>query len=346
MSLTYQEAGVDTNKAERVLSRFGNFLKDRPKNPNLLSGIGPFASCFSLKELLTDYEDPLLVTACDGIGTKLKLALDWGDISRLGEDLVAMNVNDLLCVGATPLLFLDYFACGSLKEEQLFTLLKSIQTGCELAGCSLAGGETAEMPGLYQEEDFDLGGFSVGLVDRKKVLGGEKVRPGDVLIALSSSGLHSNGYSLMRKLIEKTGISPEGSTPFGTGTWKETLLKPTLIYVSALKPLLPSLSGLAHLTGEGLLGNLPRVLPAGTKAVVHSRKWNLPPLFEWIQKEANLPMLEMLNTFNCGVGMIAVTDPSHSDTVLKHLESTGIRSWIVGEVEKTSEVEPFVDWVK
>ncbi|NBX75514.1 MAG: phosphoribosylformylglycinamidine cyclo-ligase [Proteobacteria bacterium] len=346
MSLTYQEAGVDTNKAERVLSRFGSFLKDRPKNPHLLSGIGPFASCFSLKEILRDYDDPLLVTACDGIGTKLKLALDWGDISRLGEDLVAMNVNDLLCVGATPLVFLDYFACGSLVEDQLLTLLKSIQVGCELAGCSLAGGETAEMPGLYQEKDFDLGGFSVGLVDRAKVLGGERVRPGDVLIALSSSGLHSNGYSLVRKLIDKTQITPDGLTPFGTGTWRETLLKPTLIYVSALKPLLPRLSGLAHLTGEGLLGNLPRVLPSGTKAVVRSKDWKLPPLFDWIQKEANLPIREMLNTFNCGVGMMAVANPSQSDSILKHLENTGIQSWVIGEVQKTSESEPFVDWIK
>lgn len=346
MSLTYQDAGVDTGKAERVLSRFSGFLKSRPKNPGLLSGIGPFASCFSLKEVLLQYEDPILVTACDGIGTKLKLALDWEDISRLGEDLVAMNVNDLLCVGATPLLFLDYFACGSLHEEQLLTLLKSIQVGCELAGCSLAGGETAEMPGLYQRQDFDLGGFSVGLVDRSKILGGNKVFPGHHLIALASSGLHSNGYSLIRKLIDRLGMDPEEKPPFATHTWRETLLTPTLIYVSAVKSILPLLSGLAHLTGEGLIGNLPRVLPQGTKANVYASHWVFPPLFDWIQKQAKLSDLEMLNTFNCGVGMIAITSPAQSDSVIKHFQQNGIHAWLVGEIEKTTGLEPFVEWLR
>lgn len=345
MTLTYQEAGVDPQKAEKVLSRFGAFLKSRPTNPNLLSGIGPFASCFSLKETLSNYQDPVLVTSCDGVGTKLKLALDWGDISQLGEDLVAMNANDLLCVGATPLLFLDYFACGSLEEEQLFTILKSIQKGCELAECSLAGGETAEMPGLYHKSDFDLGGFVVGLVDRSQILGGNKVLPGDHLLALSSTGLHSNGYSLIRKLIERKGITPKDSSPFGPETWQQALLKPTRIYVSAIKPILSQLSGLAHLTGEGLLGNLPRVLPSGTKATIHSAKWTFPPLFSWIQNEAKLSTNEMLSTFNCGVGMIAITSPSHSGAVLKHLQQSGITSWKVGEIEKSSGAEPFVDWI-
>jgi len=345
MSVTYQEAGVDPQKAERVLDRFSEFLKQRPRNPHLLSGIGPFASCFSLKELLSDFSDPVLATSCDGVGTKLKLALDWGDISQLGEDLVAMNVNDLLCVGALPQLFLDYFACGSLKEEQLFVLLKSIQKGCELAGCSLAGGETAEMPGLYQGADFDLGGFALGFVERSKILGGEKVVPGHHLIALSSSGLHSNGYSLIRKLVEQSKIKANDPTPFGSETWQVTLLKPTRIYVSAIKPVLPYLSGLAHLTGEGLIGNLPRVLPVGTKATVHAKHWAFPPLFTWIQNEAKLTSFEMLNTFNCGVGMIAITSPSHSDTVLNHLRQSGITSWKIGEVEQNSGPEPVVDWI-
>jgi len=344
MSLSYKDAGVDTNKAEKALSDFSRFLKTRPRNPYLLSGIGPFASCFSLKDILCNYSDPVLVTCCDGVGTKLKLALDWDHISELGQDLVAMNVNDLLCTGATPLLFLDYYACGSLVESQLLTLLTSIQKACELAECSLAGGETAEMPGLYQQGDFDLGGFSVGMVDRSHILGGNKVQIGDELIALESSGVHSNGYSLIRKIIEANKINPNDLCPFDSRTWREVILAPTLIYVSALKPLLPLLSGLAHLTGEGLTGNLPRILPSGYKAQIDSKKWPFPPLFQWIQKETALSTEAMLNTFNCGVGMVAVCSPEHSSKVISGLESAGVRSWQIGKIAESNQSEPEVEW--
>lgn len=345
MSLSYKAAGVDTHKAERVLSDFGHFLKTRPKSPHLLSGIGPFASCFSLKDILRDYSDPVLVTCCDGIGTKLKLALDWNHISELGQDLVAMNVNDLLCTGATPLLFLDYYACGSLVENQLLTLLTSIQKACELADCSLAGGETAEMPGLYQHSDFDLGGFSVGLVERNRILGGDKVRIGDELIAIESSGLHSNGYSLVRKVLEQNKINPDERCPFDSRTWREVILAPTLIYVSALKPLLPFLSGLAHLTGEGLIGNLPRILPPGCKALVDSKKWPFPPLFQWLQKETALVTEAMLETFNCGVGMVAVCSAENSHKVISQLKNVNIQSWRIGSIAESSESEPKVEWL-
>lgn len=345
MTFTYKSSGVDTNKAEHILSRFSQFQKQRPKNQNLLSGIGPFASCFSLKDTLSRFSDPVLVTSCDGVGTKLKLALDWGDLSGLGQDLVAMNVNDLLCVGATPLVFLDYFACGSLKEEQLLTLLKSIQLACELSDCSLAGGETAEMPGLYQENDFDLGGFVVGLVDRPNILGGDKIKPGDTVIAIESSGIHSNGFSLVRKLITEKNILPNDITPFSNKTWKETLLEPTQIYARSLKPVLSQLNGLAHITGEGIPGNLPRILPDGLKAVLSRTHFSFPPLFSWLQKAAALSDAEMVETFNCGIGMIAVVSPSQSKIITDHLASWELNSWPIGSIETSNQNEPTIEWV-
>ncbi|NDD05202.1 MAG: phosphoribosylformylglycinamidine cyclo-ligase, partial [Proteobacteria bacterium] len=286
MTLTYKQSGVDIHTAENALNEFSGFLKSRPNDPRLLNGIGFFASCFALKDSISKLADPLLVTCCDGVGTKSKLALDWGFLLGLGQDLVAMNANDLICTGATPLVFLDYYACGSLQKSQLLTLLKSIQEGCELAECSLAGGETAEMPGLYQGEDFDLGGFSVGIVDRSQLLGAEKVKEGHVLIGIESSGIHSNGYSLVRQLIAARDLQPFEKAPFDQRNWREVLLAPTHIYVKALKPLLPSLSGLAHITGEGLFGNLPRILPTGTKGIIHSKSWHFPDLFSWLQRES------------------------------------------------------------
>ena len=344
MTISYKESGVDTLKAETILNRFSDFQKSRPKNPFLLSGIGPFASCFSLKEILSEMEDPLLVSCCDGVGTKSKLASDWEELSGLGQDLVAMNVNDLICVGARPLVFLDYYACGNLEEKQLLTLLKSIQNACELAGCSLAGGETAEMPGVYQNGDFDLGGFSVGIVDRKKTLGSEKVLVGDVIIAIESSGFHSNGYSLVRKIVESRGIKPNDRVPFGTQSWRETLLKPTLIYSQTLEPIYQKLHALAHITGEGITGNLPRVLPPRTQAVLELNKFELSPLFHWIQQEAKLSLMEMFGTFNCGWGMLAVTSLSDSVSVLDHLTKSGLRSQVVGEVKSSQAEEPSIEW--
>ncbi len=338
--LTYEKSGVDPNKADQIIEHFSGFLKTRPRDPRLLSGIGPYASCFSLKETLSRFEDPLLVSCCDGVGTKSKLALDWGAIDRLGEDLVAMNVNDLLCVGATPLVFLDYYACGKLDSNQLLPLLKSIQLACEMAECSLAGGETAEMPGLYVDQDFDLAGFSVGLVDRKNILGETKVRPGDCLVALESNGLHSNGYSLVRKLIEQEKLNPNENTPFSSQTWKEALLKPTTIYVKALKPILNSLTGLAHITGGGINGNLPRILPVATEAHVSFEKLVLSPLFNWIKNKTGLSQNQMLDTFNCGVGMIAACRPENTDSLLAHLEQSGLRAQRIGTVESSSAKEP------
>jgi phosphoribosylformylglycinamidine cyclo-ligase len=344
--ITYQKAGVDPEKAASILGSFASYLSTRPRDPRLLSGIGPFASCYSLKDLIQDAADPILVTCCDGVGTKLKLALDWNDLSGLGHDLVAMNVNDLLCAGAKPLLFLDYYACGQLKEAQLSQLLRSIQAGCELAQCSLAGGETAELPGLYQADDFDLAGFSVGIADRSELLSPAKVTPGDRIIAIESSGFHSNGYSLVRKLVDKTGIKPTDCPEFSSETWAQLLLKPTLIYVPWLTPILKArrVHALAHITGGGLYENLPRVLPTGIKAVIDSQAWNIPPLFTWAQKAAGLSTEQLLSTFNCGVGMLAMTTPAEAKTLIAELGAAKLRAWDVGQIEATDGKGPQVVW--
>lgn len=334
--ITYQNAGVDPDKAGKILSHFSQYLKTRPKDPNVLSGIGPYASCYSLKDIFTKYSDPVLVTSCDGVGTKAKLAHDWGAIDNLGEDLVAMNVNDLLCIGAKPIQFLDYFACGKLDEAQLGTLLRSIQKGCELAGCALVGGETAEMPGMYHGGEFDLAGFAVGVVERNAILGPSRVKVGDVILAVESNGVHSNGYSLVRKIVE-------GSKTV-EATLKQDLLKPTIIYVPAFLDIIPKLSALAHITGGGLFENLPRVLPKGVTAKIESKSWEFPSLFKWIQNAAEITVEDMLKTFNCGVGMIAIVPPNEVSAVVKHLASHSLRSWKIGVIEKsTSDATP-VHW--
>lgn len=344
VKLTYQESGVDPDKADTILESFSDFLKSRPRDPNLLSGIGPYASCYRLSPTLKDMKDPLLVTCCDGVGTKVKLALDWGKLDTLGEDLVAMNVNDMLCVGALPTAFLDYYACGKLDSRQLGELLKSIQKACEMAGCVLAGGETAEMPGMYSGKDFDLAGFSVGIVDSGKMLGSQAVQEGDSLVAIASSGVHSNGYSLVRKIVEKNHLNPDEKNPFDGRTWRETLLAPTIIYVPHLREKLNSLHGLAHITGGGLFGNLPRILSSGQKAVVDSKRWPFSPLFRWLQKEASLSDQELLSTFNAGVGIIAALPASSEADFLSHCKKKGLHAVTIGQVAKSSEAEPHVEW--
>jgi len=342
---SYQDAGVDADKADNILSSFAGFLKSRPKDPNLISGIGPYASCYSLREFVGNSKDPVLVTCCDGVGTKLKLALEWGDISGLGSDLLAMNVNDLLCAGAKPILFLDYYACGKLEENQLSTLLKSIQTACEISQCTLAGGETAEMPGIYADKDFDLAGFAVGVADRSELFQPQKVVPGDRLVAFPSSGFHSNGYSLVRKIVEKEGILPEDKTPFEPQTtWREALLKPTTIYVPWLSSRLTKFRALAHLTGGGLLGNLPRVLPEHHQAIVHSKLWEIPGIFRWFQQKAGLSQSQLLSTFNCGVGMIGVVPEKSVAALLSEFKAAEIPCWEIGHVERSPNQEPQVVW--
>ena len=344
--LDYKKAGVDIDKADKAIETFLRFQKTRPSHPSILGGIGPYASCFSLKPWIEKCEDPVLVTSCDGVGTKVKLAFDWGKTDTLGQDLVGMNVNDLLCVGARPLLFLDYFATGKLNSTMLGELLKSIQLACEQAQCFLVGGETAEMPGVYQGEEFDLAGFTVGIVDRKNVLGAEKVIIGDRILALASSGFHSSGYSLVRKVIEKEKLKPEGKAPEGMGTWKEVLLAPTTFYIAPLLPHLGQIHALAHITGGGLLENVPRVLPKNTVARIHKKHWPLNALFKWFQSKTKLSDQEFLTTFNCGVGMVAIGEEKQLEKLIGPLERVGIKAWFVGSVEKSSKAEPHVDWIE
>lgn len=340
MALTYKDAGVDPDKAAQTLSQFAQYLKGRPKDPALLSGIGPFASCYSLKSLMGEYHDPVLVTSCDGVGTKTKLALEWGYLDGLGQDLVAMNVNDLLCAGAKPLLFLDYFATGKLKEQELLQILKSIQQGCEIAGCSLAGGETSEMPGVYHGGDFDLAGFTVGIVERERILGQHRVTHGDRLLALPSSGIHSNGYSLVREICARDKIQPNDTSPFNGQTWREALLAPTMIYVPQLREILPSCHAAAHITGGGLFENLPRVVPRGFRARVSSATWRISEVFLWLQERSGISTKELLSTFNCGVGMILVCDERSASSVVNHLEHQGVLCRDIGVIEDTKQDTP------
>jgi phosphoribosylformylglycinamidine cyclo-ligase len=341
--LTYKDSGVDQDNAENILSSFSSYLKTRPRDPAILSGIGPFASCYSLKSMLNQYRDPILVTCCDGVGTKAAVALEWGELSGLGADLVAMNVNDLLCAGAAPFLFLDYYACGKLNNINLSALLKSIQAACEVAGCSLVGGETAEMPGIYQNQDFDLAGFSVGMAEKEFMLGAHRVKVGDRLVAIASSGPHSNGYSLIRKLVEREKLAPDEKTPFSEETWREVLLKPTIIYVPYLKDDFASIHALAHLTGGGLFGNLPRVLPANTQAVVDSKAWRMTPIFYWLQQKTGLGIQDLLTTFNGGVGMVAVCSENISRHLIERLNQAGLTAYDIGDVQ-TAVGEPDVMW--
>lgn len=343
---TYKDSGVDQERADQTLQSFAEYQKSRPRDPNILTGIGPFASLYALGDLLKHVKDPLLATSCDGVGTKCILALRWGELNFLGQDLVAMNVNDVLCVGAKPIVFLDYYACGNLKADQLTTLLKSIQRGCELAGCSLVGGETAEMPGLYRDNDFDLAGFTVGLVDRNQMIGSQLVTKGARLIALGSSGFHSNGYSLVRRWVESQNINPDALALGSQATWRETLLSPTKIYTKSVGGVVGEIQAAAHITGGGLFGNLVRVIPNGLKAVVDSKRWPFSTLFLWGQKTSGLSTVEMLNTFNCGVGMILIVAPEKAKQVMGHLSGEGETVWDIGQVEaSTPQAEPQVDWV-
>lgn len=339
---TYQKAGVDPHKAAQAIASFAAYLQTRPKDPNILSGVGPFASCYSLKGYGVDHL--VMVTCCDGVGTKLKLALEWKDLSSLGTDLVAMNVNDCLCVGALPAVFLDYYSCSALKTEDYLALLKGIQQACETSGCSLVGGETAEMPGLYQNGDFDLAGFTVGFAHRENLLGPNKVEVGDRLLAIGSSGFHSNGYSLVRKLVEREKIRPEDRPEFDSRTWREILLAPTHIYVGAVKPLLTKAHALAHITGGGLYENLPRVLPEQVSAKILSESWQLPPLFQWAQNAAHLSQEQLLSTFNCGVGMIVICSAEDTTPFQHQIESSGHTCWEIGEIIPRAAQESAVLW--
>jgi phosphoribosylformylglycinamidine cyclo-ligase len=328
--LTYKDAGVDIAAGDALVERIKPLARSTHR-PGVLGGIGGFGGLFTLP--VDRYRQPVLVAGTDGVGTKLKLAIDLGRYDTVGIDLVAMCVNDVVVQGAEPLFFLDYYAAGYLDVPVAEAVISGIAEGCRQAGAALLGGETAELPGMYAGRDFDLAGFAVGVVERDQLIDGTTIAPGDVLLGLGSSGPHSNGYSLVRRIVERSGA--DLSRPFSDGrSLGEVLLTPTRIYV---KPLLAALAtgavrGLAHITGGGLPLNVVRVLPASVDAVIDRRRWQLPAVFDWLKAEGNVPDDELLRTFNCGIGMVAVVARDQADAVAAGLTAAGESVAIIGEV--------------
>ena len=332
--LTYRDAGVDIDAGNALVNAIGP-LAAKTARTGLLGGIGGFGGLFDLKPC--GFKDPLLVAATDGVGTKLKLAIETGAHDGIGIDLVAMNVNDLVVQGAEPLFFLDYFACGKLDVGVASRVIAGVAEGCREAGCALIGGETAEMPGLYAAGDYDLAGFSVGAVERAELLPRTDLEAGDAILALPSSGVHSNGFSLVRRVVERSGLGWNSPAPFAAGkTLGEALVTPTRIYVRPLLQAMRETKGikaLAHITGGGLTENIPRVLPDGLAADINLRSFELPPVFRWLQAEAGLDDAEMLRTFNCGVGMVIVVARTKADAVEASLRNEGESPWHLGRLD-------------
>ncbi|MDP4034045.1 MAG: phosphoribosylformylglycinamidine cyclo-ligase [Pseudorhodobacter sp.] len=328
--LTYADAGVDINAGNALVDRIKPAAK-RTQRPGTMSGLGGFGALFDLKA--AGYIDPVLVAATDGVGTKLRIAIDTGNVDTIGIDLVAMCVNDLVCQGAEPLFFLDYFATGKLDVDQAARIIEGIGAGCADSGCALIGGETAEMPGMYQHGDFDLAGFAVGAMERGTELPAT-VAAGDVLLGLASNGVHSNGYSFVRKVVALSGLGWDAAAPFGEGTLGAALLAPTRLYVkSALAAVRAGgVHALAHITGGGLSENPPRVLPEGLACEIDLGAWALPPVFRWLAQTAGMSEPELLKTFNCGIGMIAVVAPERAETLSKLLTAEGETVVRLGQV--------------
>ena len=329
-SITYADAGVDIDAGNALVERIKPAAK-RTNRPGVMAGLGGFGALFDLKG--AGYVDPILVAATDGVGTKLRIAIDTGNVDGVGVDLVAMCVNDLVCQGAEPLFFLDYFATGKLETEQAARIIEGIAKGCEGSGCALIGGETAEMPGMYTEGDFDLAGFAVGAMERGADLPRD-VASGDVLLGLASDGVHSNGYSLVRKLVEMSGLGWDAQCPWSDGSLGQVLLTPTRLYV---KPALAAVRAggvhaLAHITGGGLTENLPRVLPETMGAQIDLDSWDLPGVFKWMAETGSISEAEMLKTFNCGVGMILVVAEDQAETLQNMLVEAGEAVHVMGKV--------------
>ncbi|AKD26079.1 phosphoribosylaminoimidazole synthetase [Polynucleobacter duraquae] len=326
--LSYRDAGVDIDAGDDLVDRIKPLAK-KTMREGVLAGIGGFGALF---EVPKRYKEPVLVSGTDGVGTKLRLAFEWNRHDTIGQDLVAMSVNDILVQGAEPLFFLDYFACGKLTVDTAATVVGGIATGCELSGCALIGGETAEMPGMYPPGEYDLAGFAVGAVEKSKIITGATIAPGDVVLAIASSGAHSNGYSLVRKIIERAGAKPTddlGGRPLG-----DVVMAPTQIYVKPLLKLINEINvkGMAHITGGGLVDNVPRVLPENTQAVLHRDSWQMPELFRWLQMKGGVADAEMVRVFNCGIGMVVIVSASQADAAIQSLKAEGLHAWMVGEV--------------
>ena len=330
--LSYADAGVDIAAGNALVERIKPAVK-RTDRPGVMAGLGGFGALFDLRA--AGYEDPVLVAATDGVGTKLRIAIDTGHVSGVGIDLVAMCVNDLICQGAEPLFFLDYFATGKLQIEAAAQVIEGIAEGCQRAGCALIGGETAEMPGMYDGGDFDLAGFAVGALERGRSLP-RSVADGDVLLGLASDGVHSNGFSLLRKVADHAGLSWDDAAPFASGSLGAECLVPTRLYVAPFMTCMrhEGLHGLAHITGGGLTENLPRILPAGLGAEVDLDVWTLPPIFRWLAQAGGIDDREMLRAFNCGIGMVASVAKDAADQIEAALTGAGEVVYRLGHVQK------------
>ena len=327
-NLSYRDAGVDIDAGDRLVENIKPYAK-RTMRPEILAGIGGFGA---LVEISKKYRNPVLVAGTDGVGTKLKLAFELGKHDSVGIDLVAMSANDILVQGAEPLFFLDYFACGRLDVDIATRVVKGIAAGCEQAGCALIGGETAEMPGMYPEGEYDLAGFAVGVVEKDMIITGLTIQPGDALLGLASSGAHSNGYSLIRKIIENGKI--DLSTDLNGIPLVDLIMSPTRIYVKPLLELMRHLpiKGMAHITGGGLVENIPRVLPENIMAILQKSAWEMPPLFHWLQQQGNITDSEMHRVFNCGIGMVIIIAQEHIETATEILKSAGETVWQIGTI--------------
>jgi phosphoribosylformylglycinamidine cyclo-ligase len=334
-SISYRDAGVDIDAGDALVEDIKPFAK-RTMRPEVLAGIGGFGSLF---EVPKKYKNPVLVSGTDGVGTKLKLAFQLNKHDTVGIDLVAMSVNDILVQGAEPLFFLDYFACGKLEVGTAGQVIKGIAAGCEQAGCALVGGETAEMPGMYPAGEYDLAGFAVGCVEKDAIINGSTIVPGDVVLGLASSGAHSNGYSLVRKLIDMSGVDLDSD--FHGKPFRDVVMAPTRIYVKPLLKLLAALpvKGMAHITGGGLTGNVPRVLPESVTAEIDSAAWTLPPLFQWLQQQGNVTHDEMHRTFNCGIGMAVIVSAADAEQAQRLLEAEGETVYRIGHVRQRNNGE-------
>jgi len=328
-SLSYRDAGVDIDAGDQLVENIKPYAK-RTMRPEVLSGIGGFGG---LVEISKKYQEPVLVSGTDGVGTKLKLAFELNIHDTVGIDLVGMSVNDILVQGAEPLFFLDYFACGKLNVPAATEVIKGIASGCAQAGCALIGGETAEMPGMYPVGEYDLAGFAVGVVEKANIITGDKICAGDVVLGLASNGAHSNGYSLVRKIIERS--KPDLNAKFdGERTLSEVVMAPTRIYVKPLLALMQSLTikGMAHITGGGITENVPRVLPANVVADIDSASWQMPKLFHWLRAQGNVAEQEMYRTFNCGIGMVVIVAKEDAAAALAQLNAAGENAKAIGVI--------------
>jgi phosphoribosylformylglycinamidine cyclo-ligase len=328
-SLTYRDAGVDIDAGNELVNRI-KATAARTRRPEVLGGLGGFGAMVAIP---AGYKEPVLVSGTDGVGTKLRLAMQLQTHDTIGIDLVAMCVNDLIVGGAEPLFFLDYYATGKLNVDVAASVVEGIGKGCELAGCALVGGETAEMPGMYEGDDYDLAGFCVGIAERADIIDGSRVRPGDALLAMGSSGPHSNGYSLIRKILEIS--NADLNQPIGDTTLAEALMAPTRIYVKNLLKLIRDIDvrALSHITGGGLPENIPRVLPKGTVAAIDTASWQLPPVFQWLKDAGGVATEEMYRTFNCGIGMVICVPQNQLSLTLDTLNAMGETAWHLGTIE-------------